>query len=529
MGWCPECGYEYEPEVKACPGCGAALVDERPGSRRRRQGRPLREPQPARANPDGLETEPGRWCPQCRTHYRPDVTVCADCGTLLVDTPPQLPSTTSPSVRAQAKAFLTRLGGAQGLPPSFIERFLAGPHTRWNPVLASLASFALCSVAPITPAALFRFDASWHVYPTLAGSRWVLAVAGCPLYMLAGYASGSIQRRLGWICAVGGIAAAWLFSALDSARTLPPQYADWTWLERPDVLALAVGWMGAAAAMAWIAAKASAPARGAVACCAALSVLWAAELSHSWLEYSDWLGKLGGDAAIDIWYRYFYPSFGALEAFLAAIGVGWLARRNGWALGMLVALITFGRVGLLAFSRQEVALFSATSLASGAVGGLIGQELVAGFVTWRQRRGGILPAVVMGVVQAAGLTAIARFIGIWNGFVIDMVLGATRWPRWLEYATYFVGGALFGALVGRIMPRSARFAASVAAGAVALRYLIRRGSPNALPTPATVAAMALAAAAAFAIASVYARKTAESERAEAQSEGVAGDVEAPES
>jgi hypothetical protein len=526
MGWCPECGYEYEPEVKACPECGVALVDERPPVPRRRSSH-AGASKPVDAGAHGPDTEPGRWCPQCRTQYRPDVTVCADCGTLLVDTPPQLPSSTLPSLGALVKGFLARLAGMRGLPPSFIERFLNAPCTRWNPVLSCLASFALCSVARITPAAVFTFEATWHLDATRAGSRWVLALAGCPLYMLAGYVSGSIQRRLGWVCAVGGIAGAWFLSALDWVRTQPPQYADWFWIQHPGYLALAAGWMGAAAIMAWVAGKGSARMTGAAACCAALGVLWARELSHSWFALFDWLIRTGRDAVVNILYPYFDPSFDALGALLAAIGVGWLARRNGWALGMLVALIAFGRVGLLAFSHQEAALFSATSLASGAVGGLIGQELVAGFVRWRQRRGGILAVVIMGAVQAAGLTAIARFTGVWSGFVVYMVLGTIRWPRWLEYAMYFVGVVLFGAVVGRIMPRSARFAASVAAGAVALRYLIRRGSPNALATPSTAAAMALAAAAAFAIARVYARRAAQSQRGPAPSEGVAGEVKQP--
>lgn len=30
MGWCPECGAEYPPEVVACPECRAELIDEPP-------------------------------------------------------------------------------------------------------------------------------------------------------------------------------------------------------------------------------------------------------------------------------------------------------------------------------------------------------------------------------------------------------------------------------------------------------------------------------------------------------------------
>lgn len=38
------------------------------------------------------------WCPYCRVEYRPGFTHCADCGALLVETPPPLPAEADPSL-----------------------------------------------------------------------------------------------------------------------------------------------------------------------------------------------------------------------------------------------------------------------------------------------------------------------------------------------------------------------------------------------------------------------------------------------
>lgn len=500
MPWCPECGYEYQLDVAVCPECKARLVGEPPANLRRKPRRA------GRANlgdttaeqPDG---EPGLWCPQCEAQYRPGVAICPSCGVALVDTIPDRFAYRRQNARAVFRRFLARLRGTPGLPPCFIERFLAGPSTGWHPVLAFLAAFVLAP-SEWQPAYLHHILVNVDGAASTEGLQWTLGALGLIYYAFVGFAAGSLEQKRPWLWVLTGILAQWSLGAVAMLRA--PEREGVEWLSNPRFVGLAGAYLAAAGAGATFFSPRALRWPVAAGAIIALGLFWTREVALWFSAIGSWLvHPSSSDKVIEV-AGILLQGDDLMGVFLAGVGVGWLARRDGWLLGAPIAVLALGRIVALPtlYPSPWGTLILGTVI--GAAGGLLGQELVARFVAWRQRSARPWPTVVMGVLISAGLAAFVSLPYEWLAMLMYVVVPISEAPSWASWVTWLMAALLVGLATGHLLARPPRFAAATVAGAWALHYLVFWGVPSVSHALWAVAGMMAAAVGALAATRMFA-------------------------
>jgi hypothetical protein len=305
--------------------------------------------------------------------------------------------------------------------------------------------------------------------------------------------------------AIGGILSSWLLFALVIAGN-----SEWdvlTWMASAR-LARIVPMLVVAGAAAFLAGGIAGSRPRATVVAIALGFLWACQV-EAWLtSVRAATSNLGDVSAIWATYHYMLARYSVIAAACAAAtGVGWLTRAHGGLAGASIGVLTLGRHLSVAAADLPWVLFIGGAVA-GAIGGLLGQELVRGFVSWRQRSAAPWPLIAKAGLMSAGLTP---FMSLPYGclWVVAATVSAPNLaPYWVHMAATIAGLLLFGGAVGRLLSHSWKLATALAAAATAIQYVLSGHLATLSQVRGDAMGVAVAAIGAFAVARAHARRAA---------------------